>query len=83
MTDPAGTLAALAAAARDLQDAADRAVAARPGHPSPLAVSLQADQMAQAARWFIRESPGTQHYAAPLIRARLRAISTELEQLEP
>lgn len=82
MTDQADRLADLAAAARTLQAAADRAAAARPGHPGPLAVSVQADRLAVAARWFIREPPTTQHYAAPLVRARLRTLTDALDRLE-
>ena len=77
MTDQADRLADLAAAARTLQAAADRAA-----HPGPLAVSVQADRLAVAAAWFIREPPTTQHYAAPLVRARLRTLTDALDRLE-
>ena len=38
--------------------------------------------LALAAQWFTREPPGTQRHAEPLTRARLRALTTELETLE-
>lgn len=71
-----------AAAAWSLRDRARLIARQRPGHPSPLAVAEQAAALALAAAWFSREPPATQRHAEPLTRARLRALTTELETLE-
>lgn len=80
--DRAATLAAQSAAAWNLRDRARAVARRRPGHPSPLAVADQAAALALAAAWFAREPPTTQQHAEPLTRARLRALTTELEKLE-
>lgn len=76
------TLAEQATAAWNLRDRARAVARQRPGHPSPLAVADQAAALALAAAWFAREPPPTQRHAEPLTRARLRALTTELETLE-
>lgn len=76
------TLAEQATAAWNLRDRARAVARQRPGHPSPLSVADQAAALALAAQWFTREPPGTQRHAEPLTRARLRALTTELETLE-
>ena len=81
MTDR-DALERMAADARRMAAAADAAARQRPGHPSPLAVANHARALALAAAWFTRESPGTMHHALPLVRARHRAITTELETLQ-
>lgn len=78
----ADRLADQAAAAWNLRDRARAVARQRPGHPSPLSVADQAAALALAAQWFAREPPGTQQHAEPLTRARLRALTTELETLE-
>lgn len=79
---PAERLAGQAVAAWRLRDRARAAARARPGHPAPLALAGQAASLALAAQWFAREPPGTQQHAEPLVRARLRALNTELEHLQ-
>lgn len=76
------TLADQAAAAWRIRDRARLIARQRPGHPSPLSVAEQAAALALAAQWFTREPPATQRHAEPLTRARLRALTTELETLE-
>lgn len=78
----ADRLADQAAAAWNLRDRARAVARQRPGHPSPLSVADQAAALALAAAWFAREPPGTQRHAEPLTRARLRALTAELEKLE-
>lgn len=77
----AETLNALAEDARTLRDTAAASSRSRPGHPVPLALADQAAALALAAAWLARESDGTMHHALPLVRARLRALTHELENL--
>lgn len=81
MSADAAALAQMAADARTVQGRASAAARDRPGHPAPLAVADQAAALALSAEWFARETPGTMQHATPLVRARLRALTTELEHL--
>lgn len=81
MSTNADALTQLAEDARAIQGRASAAARNRPGHPAPLAVADQAAALALSAEWFARETPGTMHHALPLVRARLRALNTELEPL--